>query len=290
MTDENPYAAPDPRFGPPPAPANPYAPPPTQPQGQPAQYPPPWQGPPPPYQTQYPPAYQAQYAPQFRAPHVFRGNQGLGVAMLILGAAYVLALVLQAATAPGAIDAYDRAVREGRDPGLVATPHDLLGLLFVVMVPLWIVGSLWTHRAYSNARALVPANMHRSAVWCWLGWVVPIVSYWFPKQIVDDSWQTTAHHLPPGSKGRRRSTALWWGLWVAFIVVNGFTLRFGLFASASSSPTGVAPANVHQGVRPGVEALLAVLAVAAYAAWVPVVVGVSRAQEELKARLSPRPF
>ena len=39
-------------------------------------------------------------------------------------------------------------------------------------------------------------------------------------------------------------------------------------------------------MHPGIEALLALLAIAAYAAWVPVVLGLSRAQEELAARFT----
>jgi hypothetical protein len=198
---------------------------------------------------------------------------------------YVLALVLHAATATAAIHAYDAALIQGRDPRTVATAHDIVGILFVVLLPLWVVASLWTQQAYRNAAALVPDNMHRSVVWCWLGWFVPIVSYWFPKQIVDDSWRTTAYQLPPNSAGRRRSTGLWWGLWVAFIVLDGLTWRVTLFVS-SSSPTPGPGFDLHRGVHPGLEALLAVVAIAAYAAWVPVVLGLSRAQEELAARFT----
>ena len=172
MTDPNPYASPDPRFGGSStggysgdpyfggAPAQPpyqAAPPPYQ------AAPPPYQAAPPPYQAappayqQYPPPAAYQQYPQSAQPyggypaagpaHVFRGNQGLGIALLILGGVYVLGLLLHAITAPAAIHAYDAAMAQGRDPRTVVTAHDAIGILYLVVLPLWIVGSLWTQRA-----------------------------------------------------------------------------------------------------------------------------------------------
>ena len=60
----------------------------------------------------------------------------------------------------------------------------------------------------------------RSAVWAWLGWLVPIVSFWVPKQIVDDSWRITSSSAAVGQRGRYRDTSLWWGLWIAYLVAG----------------------------------------------------------------------
>jgi hypothetical protein len=290
MTEPNPYAAPDSGGGlggwqqptyPPPGYGQPAAPPPgyLQPAAPPPGYLQP-AAPPPGYaQPAYPPPAYGYAAPA----RPFRGNQGLGTASLILGGAFVGYLLLQALTAPSAIRAYDAAAAQGIDPRSVNTAHDVVGILALIGLPLWIVTAIWLSRARGNAAVLAPAHLRRSAVWCWLGWLVPIVSWWFPKQLVDDSWRITAHQLPGTSRGRYRSTGLWWGLWVAFSVLDGASLRVSVF---SSDPSSVSY-DPHLGVNPWLEFVVAVLAIAAYAAWVPVALGVSRAQEELKARFTP---
>jgi Domain of unknown function (DUF4328) len=69
-------------------------------------------------------------------------------------------------------------------------------------------------RARENAVLIAPDRVRRSAVWAWLGWLVPIVSLWFPKQIVDDSWRITSSSAAAGQRGRYRGTGMWWGLWI----------------------------------------------------------------------------
>jgi hypothetical protein len=206
------------------------------------------------------------------------------VTQLILAGVLVLATVLRAATAPAAIREQDRAIALGFDPKSVFTAHDVVGILFVVMLPMWIVGALWASRARANAVALAPQLMRRSEVWCWLGWIVPVVLWWFPKQIIDDSWRITASHLPPNSRGRFRDTRPWWGFWVACSVFLGASDRVGFYFTAGSNPTP------HPGVNPGLETLVAVLGIVAFALWVPVVLGVSRAQEELARQFAPTPW
>ena len=137
-----------------------------------------------------------------------RGNQSLGVAVVALGGVFILGDVLSAVSAPFALRSYHRAAEQGIDPTTVATAHDFAVVFVFIGLPMWIVTSLWLARARSNAAALVPTGLHRSAIWCWLGWVVPIVSFWFPKQIVDDSWELTSNRLAaaarPGATGRPR--------------------------------------------------------------------------------------
>ena len=150
-----------------------------------------------------------------------RQNQGLGTALLVLGALVLLGDILEAVTAPAAVQAFEAAAADGRDPAQVLTAHDAFDLLGgVVLLPTWIVGSLWLSRARENAVLIAPDRVRRSAVWAWLGWWVPIVSLWFPMQIVDDSWRITSSVAAVGQRGRYRNTSLWWGLWVAYNVAR----------------------------------------------------------------------
>lgn len=290
MTHENPYAAPDPRFGTPPSQQVP----PQQPYG--SQYPPPYQAQyPPPYQPQYPPPYQPQYPPQYPGMGGYggpamavRGNKGLGIAVLVLGGGLVLFSVLRALTAPSAVHKLDLYAAHGIDTRRVATAHDAVGLLGLVVIPLFIVGALWLHRAQSNARALAPQQMRRNHVWSWFGWITPIATWFVPKQIVDDAWRVTAPpEAGPQSPGRRRSTTLWWTLWVPFNILSGIGTRVWV-STSSRTPSGSCLCGIytgHRGISPPLELAVAVLAVASYAAFVPIVLGLSNAQEELVTRL-----
>ena len=142
-------------------------------------------------------------------------------------------------------------------------------------MPTWIVGSLWLSRARANAVLIAPDRVRRSAVWAWLGWLVPIVFLWFPKLIVDDSWQITSSAAAVSARGRYRATGLWWGLWIGYLVA-------GKVAGNSSLQEGImGMSNVHQGVVPALEIAVAILGILAFAAWVPVVRGLSQAQTEL---------
>jgi hypothetical protein len=73
--------------------------------------------------------------------------------LLVLGALVLLGDILGAATAPAAVRSFEAAAAEGRDPAEVLTAHDAVGFLGggMVLLPIWIVGSLWLSRARQNA-------------------------------------------------------------------------------------------------------------------------------------------
>ena len=199
-----------------------------------------------------------------------RPNQGLGTALLVLGALAVLSDILSAVTAPAAIRAYEAAAAEGRDPAQVFTAYGAAALLsLLLLLSTWIVGSLWLARARENAVLIAPDRVRRSAVWAWLGWWVPIVFLWFPKQIVDDSWRITSSSAAVGARGRYRDTTLWWVLWIAYSFADNL-------AGNSSIQKGIMGINNVQGVVPALEIAVAILGILAFAAWVPVVRGLSR--------------
>jgi hypothetical protein len=184
--------------------------------------------------------------------------------------------VLSAATASNAVDQYQKATLEGRDPTAVLTWHDLVGLLGAVMLlATWVVGSFWLSRVQANAEAIAPGEQRRSPAWAWLGWLVPIVSLWFPKQIVDDSWRVTSRagrEDEPVTARRRDDTGWWWPLWIVYLVLLNITVRIGL-----------SDGGTNQGVYPGLEIAVAVVSLAAFAAWVPVVRGLTAEQDRLAA-------
>ncbi len=131
----------------------------------------------------------------------FAGNTSLGTAVIALSGAYLL-LVWWAVIWPSAL-------------------QPPVAVFVAVPVAVWMVTSVWLAIAYGNARLLEPGSMRRSPAWTWLGWVVPIVSLWFPKQIVDDCIEVTEGAV----HGRRcvdirTQTAPWWTFWIASMLLR----------------------------------------------------------------------
>ncbi|MCP2263883.1 DUF4328 domain-containing protein [Promicromonospora thailandica] len=80
--------------------------------------------------------------------------------------------------------------------------------LALVQVAAGIVTCTWLWRSRQLAVAVDPGAPHvRDAVWVWLGWVVPVVAWWFPYQVVRDIREATVRD--PADRG-----GLWWGAWL----------------------------------------------------------------------------
>ena len=85
---------------------------------------------------------------------------------------------------------------------------------------------IWLYRAATVARrAGLPAR--REPVWAWLGFIIPIISLWFPYQVASDT-------LPPGHPARKNVNR-WWAFWIAeslvpipILIVTYFSTPAGL--------------------------------------------------------------
>ncbi|WP_088289692.1 DUF4328 domain-containing protein [Kineosporia sp. A_224] len=92
----------------------------------------------------------------------------------------------------------------------------------VTLVASWVAASVWLGRLRDAAEVAAPGSARRSPVWASLGWVVPIVQLWFPKQVVDDAW--TALSRLPGRAAKRR-TGWWWAAWLVLFFIFGGASR-----------------------------------------------------------------
>ncbi|WP_428986005.1 DUF4328 domain-containing protein [Streptomyces pyxinicus] len=68
----------------------------------------------------------------------------------------------------------------------------------------------WLVRVRDNARTLSGRPPRYAGVWVYLGWIVPVVNFWFPRGLVADAFRASA----PGRKVPF-TVNLWWGLWLA---------------------------------------------------------------------------
>ncbi len=167
------------------------------------------------------------------------------------------------ATVFTAVDAtvIGRAIRTGGDQGGELGTIDwsvgvyYLGtmLTFVALVAAWITGSWWLFQARKNAEVLAPGRHHsRKSGWAWGGWIVPIVSFWFPFQVVRDVHKAvTPRSVTP-------VIGWWWALFLATVI--GWRISDRIESHALTTGTGAS------GVQ-GFALVLAAVMIAALVAW-----------------------
>jgi hypothetical protein len=79
---------------------------------------------------------------------------------------------------------------------------------------------IWLWAARKNAEALCRAGHRLGRGWVIGGWVCPVVSLWFPCQILDDVWRTSNPHTPADTLDvsvlpHSRPVRAWWLTWLA---------------------------------------------------------------------------
>lgn len=123
--------------------------------------------------------------------------------------------------ADGAADASD-----WREQVMGSTQFVLMLLAFIALV-------LWTYRAYENLHGLrqFPRLRHSAGAAGW-GWFVPILSLWYPYQVMRDIWHLTQRYeRPAGTEGYERDHTLiggWWALRLLTIYASrGFKAPVG---------------------------------------------------------------
>lgn len=147
------------------------------------------------------------YAPALRVPG------GLAMATVVLAAVVTAVQLLSWLTSFAAADEYARAARLGVPSVEVFTAYDVVTLLLLpLQLAAAVVTCVWLWRSRVLAEALAPGWHHaRSRVWVWLGWIVPVVAYWFPYQVVRDVRAATVRERRPG-------LGWWWTGWLVFTV------------------------------------------------------------------------
>jgi Domain of unknown function (DUF4328) len=126
----------------------------------------------------------------------------------------------------------------------------------------WITGSMWLFRARKNAELLGPGALFvRSSGWAWGGWICPIVSLWFPFQVVRDTHRAVASYFQPALVG------WWWGMFLFMTVGGRIAGQAGRDATAADA----------SGVQ-GAEIFFALVMVAALVLWGLVLRKITREQ------------
>jgi hypothetical protein len=89
----------------------------------------------------------------------------------------------------------------------------------LVLVVCAVVFVIWLWRVRLNAEVFAPDGHRKARGWVIAGWVVPIVSLWYPRRVVADIWDAS------GTGGKPDGHALvnaWWTLWLLSIPLGEF--------------------------------------------------------------------
>ncbi|MFJ8743995.1 DUF4328 domain-containing protein [Embleya sp. NPDC127516] len=174
-------------------------------------------------------------------PQPFRALRGIAVTLYILlplsavfaglcAAAFLhRADVLRQIADAGELGMTDALRTKAEDSdSLVAAATTFLVLSMIATAVLFII---WMYRARANVDLFGPSKQHLSTGWAIGGWLVPVVSLWFPKLILHDVWR--ASDLRTAERGGRtpgRLPLLW--AWWLLLVASGVLF----FASRLSYP------------------------------------------------------
>lgn len=173
---------------------------------------------------------------------------------LLLGTAWLAAL----ASISGA-QSYRNQLDAGIETAKIFTIYDsLASIVPITMIVAWIFTTRWLNELYKVAKDTDPVAMRLKRPWIFWGWIVPVVSLWFPKLLIEDLLKFRNSEQSNELVGRE--TLTWWLTWVGFALVNNVGI-----VSAFSAPDGYIP------IRPELEIAGACILTASFVVWVRIV-------------------
>lgn len=121
-----------------------------------------------------------------------------GIAVDMYGLSVISAVIDGDSGAIASSSLYDAAV-------LAVT--SLLGLCGLATAVFWLI---WQHRLATMALG----RTRRGPGWHVWGWIIPVVSFWFPYQDISDLWRAAGRERP-------RWQVQWWMCWILAAVSGG---------------------------------------------------------------------
>jgi hypothetical protein len=111
-------------------------------------------------------------------------------------------------------------------------------LLLAVMVIAAVFVMVWAYRARANAEAYTTSEFRRSRGWAIGGWICPIVSLWFPLQVMKDIWSASDTDRPEGFAIKAWAVTvvlpLWWTCFLGTSIVYRISSAFYNDATTAS--------------------------------------------------------
>lgn len=161
--------------------------------------------------------------------------------------------VMAAVSIPSAND-YANQLADGTTPEKIVTIYDNLSLLITItLVWSWIATTRFLLPLYDQVIQANPEAIKHRRIWVTWGWIAPIISFWFPKRIVDGLLKAKVTQTDQ-QKLVTRATGTWWATWISFVLINDL--------SAFNTLTGTASP-----IQPAYEIAAACMLTASYTVW-----------------------
>ncbi|MFG2458923.1 DUF4328 domain-containing protein [Streptomyces sp. NPDC048523] len=164
-------------------------------------------------------------------------------------------------------DVWDRSDLADKLTGVAGVAQALLMVACAVVVVVW----LW--RVRLNAEVFAPDGHRKARAWVIAGWVVPIVSLWYPRRVVVDIWDASSTGDKPDGHALINA---WWTLWLLSLTLG--QVLYTAFDEADTSQE-IHDSMTQAMVADGLDLVAALLAAA-------VVLRLTRMQNE-KAHRGP---
>ena len=182
------------------------------------------------------------------------GRQVIASSSSLLAAVWIVAL----ASIPSA-QSYRDQLASGTAADQIVTAYDAMTVIIpITMISSWVITSLWLKKLHIAATAINPSAMRLKRPWVFWSWIVPVVSLWFPKNIIEDLLKAEGSDESKSLIGK--DTLTWWLTWVGFALVNNIGI-----VSAFDAADGYVP------IRPELELAGACLLTGAYLVWIRIV-------------------
>ena len=187
------------------------------------------------------------------------GRQVIASSSSLLAAVWIVAL----ASIPSA-QSYRDQLASGTAADQIVTAYDAMTVIIpITMISSWVITSLWLKKLHIAATATNPTAMRLKRPWVFWSWIVPVVSLWFPKNIIEDLLKAEGSDESKSLIGK--DTLTWWLTWVGFALVNNIGI-----VSAFDAVDGYVP------IRPELELAGACLLTGAYLVWIRIVKALDR--------------
>ncbi len=182
------------------------------------------------------------------------GRQVIASSSSLLAAVWIVAL----ASIPSA-QSYRDQLASGTAADQIVTAYDAMTVIIpITMISSWVITSLWLKNLHIAATAVNPTAMRLKRPWVFWSWIVPVVSLWFPKNIIEDLLKAEGSDESKSLIGK--DTLAWWLTWVGFALVNNIGI-----VSAFDAADGYVP------IRPELELAGACLLTGSYLVWIRIV-------------------
>jgi hypothetical protein len=182
------------------------------------------------------------------------GRQVIAASSSLLAAVWIVAL-----TSMSSAQSYRDQLASGTPSDQIVTTYDAMAVLIpITMITSWIITSLWLKRLHIAATAASESAIRLKRPWVFWSWIVPVVSLWFPKNLIEDLLKANGSDEAKSLVGK--DTLTWWLTWVGFALVN----NVGIVAEFDA-PEGYVP------IRPELELAGACLLTGAYMVWIRIV-------------------